>query len=739
MAKKTRARDPSPKQTVPERPPATVQMWRALADSPGVRWAAFGIVILLILAARFVHVGADPPTDVSWSHALFTDPPQYTSYARNAVVFGEWNPIGDERLVFFQKNITGVITYIVFAILGPDVSSGQVVAILLNLLALAFAIGVAHRSYGFYAGVGAGLFLSLNYLFVSYSRMPFLEVASNASLVAGLYFLLSSRKIWWMTIVAGVVAGLGTFFGKVTALHAAPIFLLTAILIGWQAESDSKGRRWARPIGYAAGMLVIYGAWYVYAYMPASQQVLDYLQEQSLSLYGTPVGLTSVSGFINQWFSFSINNRLLTWGPVFSILGILGMVGLVVRNLPNWSFRDVFKQMDPVALAVVGWFWSAWAAFMPFNYRPVRYQIVLLIPLAIAAGWLVSTALVDGYTRARKDRPRSVSWWAIVPLAVIFATTLQVMVMPHVLNMNRADALSRGITLACLFGIVLAAIVVVIKRKETDGSLVSAPTRSALSWIVVALLVVFLVNQGRHFARWWSNPQYSIEYANRDLKRILTNDAVLTGGYGTPLAQSDSMKTFPAMFGVSEVDRDFFETFPVTHVAEVDDQNQPFNKNYPSIAGGAPRVTTYTIRNLPVKIVRVAELGGNPQAERYSLSAYERMRQQAADLSLDSVLTFLPEWIADSGNHFSGWRWLGDAYSRANRLEEALDAYEHAVAFFPDDFFLWAQIGDISWEYYRTGGATEYGDRAIEAWSRALELNPRNPQLLARLSSAGGS
>ncbi|MBD3298132.1 MAG: hypothetical protein GF341_05710 [candidate division Zixibacteria bacterium] len=739
MAKKTRAREQPPKQTAPERPPATVQMWRALADSPGVRWTAFAVVVLLILAARFVHLGADPPTDVSWSHALFTDPPQYTSYARNAVVFGEWNPIGDDRLIFFQKNITGIVTYIVFAILGPDVSSGQLVAILLNLLALAFAIGIAHRSYGFYAGVGTGLFLSLNYLFVSYSRMPFLEVASNASLVAGLYFLLSSRKIWWMAILAGLVAGLGTFFGKVTALHAAPMFLLTAILIGWQAESDSKGRRWARPIGYAAGLLVIYGAWYVYAYMPASQQVLDYLQEQSLSLYGTPVGLTSLSGFINQWFSFSINNRLLTWGPVFSVLGILGMVGLVVRNLPHWSFRDVLKQMDPTALAVVGWFWSAWAAFMPFNYRPVRYQIVLLIPLAIAAGWLVSTALVGTYTRPRKERPRSVSWWAILPLAVIFATTLQVMVMPHVLNMNRADALSRGITLASLFGIVLAAILVVIKRKETGGSLVSAPTRSALSWAVVALLVVFLVNQGRHFVRWWSNPQYSIEYANRDLKRILSHEAVLTGGYGTPLAQSDSMKTFPAMFGVSEVDRDFFATFPVTHVAEVDDQNQPFNKNYPGIAGRAPRVTTYTIRNLPVKIVRVAEFGGNPQAEQYPLSAYEDMRRRTADLTLDSLLTFLPAWIADSGNHFSGWRWLGDAYSRANRLEDALDAYEHAAAFFPDDFFLWAQIGDISWEYYRTGGATEYGDRAIESWSRALELNPRNPQLLARLSSAGGS
>ncbi|GAB4328823.1 MAG: hypothetical protein Kow0074_24970 [Candidatus Zixiibacteriota bacterium] len=710
-----------------------------MADHAGVRWTVFAIVIALIVVARFANLGADPPMDVSWSHDLFTDPPQYTSYARNAVVFGVWNPIGDDRLVFFQKNITGLASYVVFAILGPSVTSGQLVAILLNLLALTFVIGVAHRAFGFYAGAAAGLFLSLNYLFVSYSRMPFLEVASNASLAAALYFLLSSRKVWWMAFVAGIAAGLGTFFGKVTGLHAAPIFLLTAALIGWQATSDSKGLRWARPIGYGAGMAVVYAAWYVYAYMPASQQVLDYLKEQSLSLYGTPIGLTSISGFVNQWFSFSINNELLTWAPVFSVIGVLGMAGLVVRNLPNASMGEILKRMDPMALGVVGWFWSAWAAFMPFNYRPVRYQIVLLIPLAIAAGWLVSTALAGGSTRIRKDKPFGASWLAVIPLAVIFATVLQVMLMPYTLNMNRADALSRGITLSSLLGIVLAVVVVLVKRRETGGPLLSGQTRSAFSWIVVVLLVVFVVNQGRHFVRWWSNPQYSLEYANRDLERILTHDAVLTGGYGTPLAQSDSMKTFPAMFGVSKVDRDFFRTFPVTHVAEVDDPSQPFNKNYPDIANNAQRVTTYTIRNLPVKVVRVAELGGNPEAAQYRLSAYEQMRQSAANVSLDSLLTFLPQWIPDSGNHFSGWRWLGDSYSRANRYQEALDAYDHAVTFFPDDFFLWAQIGDISWQYYRTGGPTNYGDRAIEAWTRALELNPGNPQLMARLSSAGGS
>jgi tetratricopeptide (TPR) repeat protein len=295
----------------------------------------------------------------------------------------------------------------------------------------------------------------------------------------------------------------------------------------------------------------------------------------------------------------------------------------------------------------------------------------------------------------------------------------------------------RAITMSSLFGTIVAGILVYVFRR-TDAPLVPAGVRSLATWLAAAALVVFLVNQARHFVDWWSAPQHSLEYANADLQEILSDDAVLTGGYGTPLAQGAELENFPAMFGVSEVDRKFFQKFPVTHVAEVDDQNQSFVKNYPNIANNAERVATYTIRNLPVTVFRVAELGGNTTAMQYPLSAFESFRQRVAGDSLDALLRYLPDWIADSGNHFTGWRWLGDTYTRANRLDEAIDAYEHAASFYPDDFFLWAQIGDVSWQYYRTGGDSQFGDRAVEAWSHALALNPENPQLLARLSRANG-
>lgn len=740
MAKKSSPKSRQPSSAPRRNVEPSLRRWRALGESRTFRIAAFAVVVLLFLVARFVKLGADPAMDVSWSHALFTDPPQYTSYARNAIVFGEWNPLHDDRLIFFQKNVTGFVAYIVFLITGPGVASGQFVALLFNLLAVGFLAWAMGRAFGYPACLFTALFLSLNYLFVQFGRMPFLEVAANACLAISLWAVVVSKDRWWWAVVGGAVAGIGAFFGKVTALHAVPVFLVAAALVGYQASSEAKMHRWGRPVGYVAGLGFVYAFWFVFAYMSASDQVLAYLKEQSLSLYGTPIGLTSISGFFSQWFTFSMNNSLLTWSPVLGILGMVGMLALTIRNVAGKSFGDFLKRVDPFAVAVVGWFWVGWAAFMPFNYRPVRYQIVLLLPLAAAAGWLVSRAFVASEANEQvKNTPRA-SWIGVLPAAIFGATALQVMAMPQVLNMSSPSQFKQALTLSVIGGLVIAGIWVAWQRRTK-----AAPTRGmgrlVLNWAAVAFVAIFLINQTRHFTNWWSQAQYSIADANRDLKFILAPGAILTGGYGTPLTQAngdDRLGNFPAMFGVSTVDHEFFQKFPVTHVAEVDDKNQPFFKNYPQISEQSDRVTTYTIRDLPVSVVRVAESGGNPQAEAYQPSSYERMRHASQDRPLDSVLAYLPQWIADSGDCFSGWRWLGDLYTRANRLDEALNSYEKAAGYFPDDFYLWAQIGDVSWEIFRGGATSNYRDIARDAWIRAEMLSPGNPQLMNRLARVNG-
>ena len=707
------------------------------------RWCIGALLFVIILAAvvRLVDLGADPPLDITWRQDLFTDPPQYTSYARNAIVFGSWNPLNDDRLVFFQKNITGLFSYVLFLITGPGIGPSHLIAVLLNLVGIAFLAWGAGRAFGFLAGWAAAIFLAVNYLFVCYGRLPFLEVASNATLAFAFFALVSSARpaaAGWWAFIGGVVAGAGTFFGKVTALHAAPVFLLSYGLVGWQAHAEPRMRRWVRPLGYAAGMGFVFAVWYVFAYMPASSAVLAYLKEQSIQLYGTPVGLTSVKDFFTQWFSLGINISLLTWASILGAAGLLGMSWMVVRYLRGSSWKSFLSHLPPAVLVLVGWFWSGYAALMPFNYRPVRYQIVLLFPLAGAAGWMLAQLVADRQ-RARREQVSAASWYAVPVLAVILATGLQHFMMSRWFEQNLPAPMIRGAMIAAMLGTIFSGIWIWVARRR--GGLkrsISTRMRGVLELLVALALLGSLVDQGRHFVRWWSNTQHTLVSANRDLEQILGAGAILTGGYGTALTQTGRHGNLPAMLGGPNADSAFFKKFPVTHVAITDVPDEPFFHDYKSIAQVAQRVTTYTLRNLPIAVFRVAELGGNARAGEYQLSPFEQLQLRIRGCPVDSMLVIAPQWISDSVNCFTGWRWLGDLFARYGEPDKALDAYRRAAGFFPDDYLLWARIGDMAWEIYRKGAGSDMRQRAIDAWSRAKRLNPWNPKLAERLAQVRG-
>jgi tetratricopeptide (TPR) repeat protein len=326
----------------------------------------------------------------------------------------------------------------------------------------------------------------------------------------------------------------------------------------------------------------------------------------------------------------------------------------------------------------------------------------------------------------------------MIPVILILTTSIQHLVLSHWYDPRSVTSLRDTVLLSVILAAVISAVILMYFRRDAaSGGSVRARFSRPLGIVVGVVLLVMLGNQARHFERWWSMSGYSLEQANRDLGAILGNGAILTGGYGTALTQdADSLGNFPAMFGVSEVDREFFQKYPVTHVAEVDQQDQPFFRNYPAIAQGAQRVTTYFIRNMPISVYRVSALGNNPDAAGYHLSAFERMRTACEDLPRDTVLSFLPSWVADSADFYSGWRWLGDLYYNSDRLDDARDAYGRAAQSFSDDFSLWALIGDVSWEIFRLGSGGEDRRKAIDAWTRALRLSPQNPQLLERMNRA---
>jgi hypothetical protein len=647
--------------------------------------------------------------------------------------------LNDEKLVFFRKNITGIFAYIVFTLFGPSVTTSNLTAVLLNLVAVGFlAWGVA-RAFGFLAGFTAAWVLAINYLFVSYGRQPFLEVVSNACLAVAFWAILSSSQKWWWVVVGGLVAGAGTFFGKVTALHAAPVFILATIMQALDDDATMKGiSRWRRPLGYVAGFGFVAGLWYLFAYSAASDEVKAYLTEQSRTLYGAPVGLESLSGFIRQFFSLGVDTKVLTWSPIAAIAGLIGVCGILIWSVRSRANLPWWRQLAPFAFLTAGWFLCAYTAFSPFNYRPVRYQIVMWLPIAAACGWLVQRTVSKAKSSGKPVVINS-HWWVFPILFAAVAIGLQHFVFENLLDPTGRGQGASSHNASILVGLLVTGGLLWIASRPSTGAMNASRIRALFEALVAVLLIGVLAEQGRHFARWWNSPVHTLEYANADLPRVLGPNAVVTGEWSAPLTQlAESPISLTHFFSLKE-SQDFFSAKPITHVIVEDKQDGAFFKDFPQLSQSAAKVTSYTIRNLRIGVWRVAESGGNEQAKMYQPSFLERLRLEPATRPLESILADLTQRVSDSANYYSGWAFAADLYRRADRKPEAVTAYAKALEFYPDDFVLLGQAGDLSWEIYRTDGGPAERDRAVELWNRALRVTPNNPQILERLRQAARS
>lgn len=329
--------------------------------------AAACVVVAVLLA---VQVAMDPNIEVTGSDSPFTDEGWLVLGARNAVLLGRW--ITDEWQLVIAQLPFNALAFVSFELFGVGIIQARLVSVVATVLAVAILGVVVGRRFGTAAGVLAALALGTAPLVLFYGRLALLEATVMASLVATFAALLRRGDRTW---IPGVLAGLAMAVALGTKPSAAaPIAgLLAGALLTGGPLRPLLARRSALAVGVVAVMAAVWGI----AVTAAGISIPDALRPWPESDVIAPLDV--LAG--RAWHYLSGGNDLATTTNTTLLIGsALGLI--VIRH--RWPALDA-PQRTMVG-AAIGWAVVGILVLLVVAYRPNRYVVPLLPPLAILTG-----------------------------------------------------------------------------------------------------------------------------------------------------------------------------------------------------------------------------------------------------------------------------------------------------------------------------------------------------------------
>lgn len=742
--RKKSIKESAPKGSAEKKSSLTEFFKNPLFSSRAFEILLFCLIMGLALMGGLLLLNSDPP-HISWSQDVATDPPQYTYFARNNVLWGSWDLFGHNRFVFFLKSFSSLASYIVLSIFGTGRFQANLVAVILNLLTMLLLFLAMKKVFGKRAAFLSLFFLAVNFVFTMYGRNPFLEISAMFLLTLGFYFMVLSFTKSLLLIPSGICFAAAVFFGKTMAAFILPACF--GVLLLWMFDHSTQTSRkvdFKPALLFAAGFLSVTVFWIFFSYLPAKKEVAGYLGEQALGLYGFPVALQSVLGFIDALFTFGTDVVFVSFFYRMPVVFVLSLWGLLLLFRNAGPVKKLIKRRDPRSkseLFLVLWFLVAFFLLMILNYRPLRYQLYLIPPMCAMAGlWLDS--FLSSFDSKGKRSP-GIFFWIVFAVAATFCVN-------HVINtyyllgekpVPLLYTLLVSLAITLLLG-VLYAWRLARSKARAKGDSAARPRRLSLGQrllTVLALALISLTVNGLQYASWASNPTYSLYQSSLDLGEILNDQAVVSGPYGPALAWDNQLKNLIHMFGVTKPDPELFLTYPITHLALERGKNQERAfQDYPQVMNRAKVVVTYWLRNIPVDIYRIGEWTGNPETERYQLSDFEKAKSLKEAGKGDSALVVLEKFVSEHPNSFSGYQALAELYFNIPQLEKSISSLRRAAGFHPTDFVIRQQLGSVYMVMASVTGDDSYRSMGIDQWEKSLELFPGNAQLAEELERVKG-
>jgi len=639
------------------------------------------VVILLfaiIIVLRVNHLEADPPNDLSISTDVFTDPAQYTLFAKQLILTGDINPFNENRFMFFIiSSVTGV-SILLFQLLGVSIFSSNLTGLIYSFGSLFFFYLIVKKSADRTAALFFLLMISVNYNQIFYGRLPFLEHAMTfyafLSLVLLLYF--PNNKGY---LLSGVFLAIGIFFGKIIGI----VFIAVVAIYLAHKSIIRKQKANFRHIGlFTGGLIGVFLIWFFTVYLPMQEQVTSYVEEQAFSLYGFPLALQSFDNFIWKFVSFGDDSKLFSRMAIPSILGTFFIGSIFIKS----RYPDFKKRIESSHLLIISIIISYYLFLMIWNYRPLRYQLVLIYPFYGAAGIVLSR--LWNYSEAQLNF--KIRTWKIVFLFPLVYPIIYQLFDAYISLNNGIFYYSEYRWTVIIMSMLVTGILFGVLILINNGYINPTPTFKKIT--VLILIGSILIPGAFDYYDWTKRVSYKIRDNNIDLGVILSEKAIVSGPYAATLTQANNKSSIIHMFGVSESDPDFFKKNPITHLLLDHSNEKRAEADYPVIMDSADLIMTYYVGLTPVRLFRIAGFTENDSAGEYELSDFEIM--------VDSFKNGIPVINKELTNRFiehnpvniSAYSLLAEEAERDSLYDIAEKMFKKAVEFSSINYNLNAKL-----------------------------------------------
>ncbi len=339
-------------------------------------FAYIPVTALLLLAAFLLctHLAADAPSDASDSAGLHFDPPSKCHNARNKVLFGDW--VIDEWTPFIHSPVQTLLQAGIFSVAGTGSAQMRLLSVVASLLSLLLIFVLTRKDFGYGVALVALTALTFSSEFWVYGRSGLLEPLVMLGMLGTAWAIRNGyeadkdnnadKVALWFLLAA--VFGMATLLSKVisaTFLASAAI----AICI-WPPK---RKRSLVILFSAFAAMLVLYFGPFMHINAPFFERESTYWADRASS-----------SNHLKLW---------LTQPLFYTLKHTSALTHLAVLAI-IWSFfglRDPAKRTKLIIPAIMAIGLIVGSQFLSIvSYRPQRYYVPLLIPIAILAASSIS-------------------------------------------------------------------------------------------------------------------------------------------------------------------------------------------------------------------------------------------------------------------------------------------------------------------------------------------------------------